>query len=59
MLREVNKIRNSKTQLHVFGVARLELIEEFMKYGVTSADSSGVLRQAWLSSKNNFYPSLG
>jgi len=59
VLRGVNKIRNDKTKLHVFGVARLELIEEFLKYGVTSADSSGVLRQAWLSSKNNFHSESG
>ena len=54
-LEAIAKIRNKKTILHVFGVARLEAIEKFMGLGVASVDSAGMLRQAWLSSSSNYY----
>ena len=41
--------------MHVFGVARLEAIEKFTQLGVSSVDSAGMLRQAWLSSSSNYY----
>jgi hypothetical protein len=59
ILGEVDKIRFEKTKLHVFGVVRLDVVDEFIKYGVTSADSAGMLRQAWLSSANNYYSEHG
>ena len=54
-LEAIAKIRNKKTTLHVFGVARLDAIEKFIKLGVSSVDSAGMLRQAWLSSSSNYY----
>ncbi len=55
ILETVAKIRKKKTTLHIFGVARLDAIEKFMQLGVTSVDSAGMLRQAWLSSSSNYY----
>lgn len=55
VLDSIDRIRKTDTRLHVFGVARLEAVDSFMEYGVSSVDSAGVLRQAWLSSKNNYY----
>ena len=55
ILKCVDKIRKPETKVHMFGVARLEAINEFKKYGVASVDSAGMLRQAWLSSSNNYY----
>jgi queuine/archaeosine tRNA-ribosyltransferase len=51
----INKVRKSDTKIHVFGVARLEAIKKFLEFGVSSVDSSSALRQAWLSSANNYY----
>lgn len=55
VLETVGRIKRKGTRLHVFGVARLEAIEKFMRLGVTSVDSAGMLRQAWLSSNDNYH----
>ncbi|MFX0097444.1 MAG: tRNA-guanine transglycosylase DpdA [Candidatus Hodarchaeota archaeon] len=55
ILEAINKIRKPDTQLHIFGVARLEAMRTFMKFGVSSVDSAGMLRQAWLSASDNYY----
>lgn len=52
---EVNKTRQKDTRLHVFGVGRKDLIKPFLERNVTSVDNAGILRQAWLSSTNNYY----
>lgn len=43
-----------KSALHLFGVARINLLETMIKYGVTSFDSASPLRIAWTSSKKNY-----
>jgi hypothetical protein len=55
ILEHVNKLRKPDTQLHIFGVARLNAINSFLNLGVSSVDSAGMLRQAWLSSSDNYY----
>ena len=47
--RSLNEIR-----LHLFGVAKLSLINELPKYRVTSIDSASYLRKAWLRSGQNY-----
>lgn len=42
-------------QVHVFGVARLSLLESFARLGIASVDSAAPVRQAWLSAKDNYY----
>jgi len=44
-----------KIDIHIFGVARPEIMPELMKYGVTSFDSASFLRRAWLSARNNYH----
>jgi len=44
-----------RIDFHIFGVARLQVISELMKYGVTSFDSASFLRRAWLSARNNYF----
>jgi hypothetical protein len=44
-----------KIDIHVFGVARPQIIPELMRYGVTSFDSASFLRRAWLSAQNNYH----
>lgn len=40
--------------LHLFGVAKLGLIQELHQYGVASIDSASYLRKAWLRSGQNY-----
>ncbi len=44
-----------KISLHVFGVARREMLAPFFSFGVTSFDSASFLRRAWLSSTENYH----
>jgi len=44
-----------RIDLHLFGVARPELMPELAKYGVSSFDSASFLRKAWLSADKNYY----
>ena len=43
------------TQLHLFGVARLQALRQFRQLGVTSFDSASPLRRAWLSVDANYH----
>jgi hypothetical protein len=46
--------------LHLFGVARLSLVPDFIRYGVTSADSAAPLRRAFLgNSEDNYWTCSG
>jgi hypothetical protein len=40
--------------LHLFGVARNEHVDTFIRLGVTSFDSTGPLRKAWLNATANY-----
>lgn len=46
-------------RVHLFGVARIEAVPIFQHLGVTSFDSAGPLRQAWLSSDKNYHTLSG
>jgi hypothetical protein len=43
-----------ETALHLFGVAKLGLVGDLRKHGVTSIDSASYLRKAWLRSGQNY-----
>ena len=49
----------SGVRLHVFGVARVTVMEEFLRWGIASIDSASPIRQAWLSSYDNYYTLSG
>jgi hypothetical protein len=44
----------SAVDLHVLGIARLELLESLMDLGVTSVDSASPIRTAWTSARRNY-----
>jgi len=44
-----------RVDIHVFGVARLNVLPQLMRYGITSFDSASFLRRAWLSAQNNYH----
>jgi hypothetical protein len=45
---------SSRIRLHLFGVAKLSLIDQLSRYGVVSIDSASYLRKAWLRSGQNY-----
>jgi hypothetical protein len=45
----------SRAELHLFGVARLSLIPDFLHYGVTSADSASPIRRAFMGNGGDNY----
>jgi len=56
VIRENNQVK----MLHLFGVARLSLVPELIRYGVTSADSASPMRRAFLgTSEDNYWTSGG
>ena len=54
ILKAVRELIPDDIDIHMFGVARLDAIPLFVKYGVTSVDSASQLRTAWLGSKKNY-----
>jgi hypothetical protein len=54
-LQAIKPILPSGVTLHIFGVARLELIPDFIRLGVTSADSAAPIRRAFLGSSGDNY----
>lgn len=43
------------TQLHLFGVTRLDHVKEFARHGVVSFDSTSPLTQAFKEDRDNYY----
>ena len=57
ILKEIRPHLTPKTQLHLFGVARINAIPILRHLGVTSFDSASPLRRAWLGSGANYHTS--
>ena len=55
IMKAVAPILPEYMDLHLFGVTRPEGIKSFHQLGATSFDSSGPLRQAWLSASSNYH----
>lgn len=58
ILRKIQPLIGNSIKLHIFGVARLSLVPEFIRLGVTSADSAAPLRRAFLGSGEDNYWAL-
>jgi len=54
-IRKWMKENKRRVDIHLFGIARPELMPELAKYGVSSFDSASFLRKAWLSADKNYY----
>jgi len=48
------KKKKRRIDLHLFGVARLNIIPTLTRLGVSSIDSAGPLRRAWLGRQRNY-----
>jgi hypothetical protein len=55
ILHEVHQVVPDDVAIHLFGIARLNGLSEFVKLGVKSIDSASALRRAWLGSKDNYW----
>jgi DGQHR domain-containing protein len=54
-LAAVAAVRRAETQFHLFGVTRCEHVPQFQAYGVTSFDSTSLLKQAFMDDRDNYY----
>jgi hypothetical protein len=52
-------VRKHRIALHVLGVARFSLLEDYRNAGVKSCDSASPILQAFKSSKDNYYTPHG
>ena len=55
LLRRVNDVRKPKSKIHLLGIARVDQLVSFAKYGVSTFDSTSPLRQAWLDARKNYH----
>lgn len=55
IMKKIAPIIPEYMDLHLFGVSRPEGVSTFCKLGVTSFDSAGPLRRAWLSVGHNYF----
>lgn len=55
VLEEVRKVLKPSTDLHLFGVARPDVLTDMHRLGVTSIDSATFLRRAWLGASSNYF----
>ena len=55
VMKRVAEVRKPKTEYHLFGVTRTKEVANFIRYGVTSFDSTSPLRQAFKDDKDNYY----
>lgn len=54
-LKAVDTAREPHTQLHLLGVTRVDRVDDFSRYGVTSFDSTSPFRQAFKDDRNNYH----
>lgn len=54
IVRAVRAVVPASTRLHLFGVARLNAVDQLADAGVTSADSASALRRAWMGTGQNY-----
>jgi hypothetical protein len=47
--------RYTETRFHLFGVTRCERAPQFLRYGVSSFDSTSPLKQAFMDDRDNYY----
>jgi queuine/archaeosine tRNA-ribosyltransferase len=59
IVEESKSCSSEEIRFHLFGVAKLTLMNELPKYGVVSIDSASYLRKAWLQSGRNYFGADG
>jgi hypothetical protein len=54
-LEEIARVRGDGVELHLLGITRIDSMEEFAKYHVSSFDSTSAFRQAFMDERNNYH----
>ncbi|EGD43970.1 hypothetical protein NBCG_01558 [Nocardioidaceae bacterium Broad-1] len=54
-LTEINDVLKPGTELHLLGITRIDSMDEFADFGVTSFDSTSAFRQAFMDDRKNFH----
>jgi hypothetical protein len=54
-LEAIEEIRSPEVELHLLGISRVDSMEKFAAYGVTSFDSTSPFKQAFMDDRNNFH----
>lgn len=54
-LKEIDQVREPRTQLHLLGITRASNIADFAALGVTSIDSTSAFRQAFKDDRDNYH----
>ncbi|GAA5213732.1 hypothetical protein GCM10025776_03460 [Corallincola platygyrae] len=55
VLQEVSQVRKATTQFHLLGIARVDNVADYIRYGVTSIDNTTALQQAFKDQKKNYH----
>ena len=58
-LEEIKTVRKPQTKLHLLGIARFTGVEQLMRYGVVSIDSTAPLKQAFKDANRNYHTLQG
>ena len=59
ILQAVKEVVPDDVQIHLFGLARINAIADFHRFGVRSVDSASYLRQAWMRTKTSYVTTDG
>jgi hypothetical protein len=51
----VDEVRSPEVELHLLGISRVDSMEKFAEYGVTSFDSTSPFKQAFMDDRDNFH----
>lgn len=54
-LEAIAPLLKPETELHLFGITRVESMDEFADYGVTSFDSTSAFRQSFMDDRRNYH----
>lgn len=58
-LEAIGEIRSPEVDLHLLGISRVESMERFAEYGVTSFDSTSPFKQAFMDDRDNYHTASG
>ncbi|MCC2280260.1 queuine/other tRNA-ribosyltransferase [Streptomyces sp. ET3-23] len=58
-LEKIAKVRADGVGFHLLGITRVDSMEEFAKYHVSSFDSTSAFRQAFMDERNNYHTANG
>lgn len=59
ILQAVHAVVPERVRIHLFGLARLRALNEFVRLGVHSVDSASFLRRAWMGAGQNYLVASG